>query len=120
MPTLTEGARTGEYLISDLGSLSRDVITIASGSGKLGPGRVLAKLSADGKYVPYDNVGTDGSETAKAVLYGPVDATSADVKAVGHTRLCEVKTALLDWGAVDAAGQTAGLADLAASFVIGR
>ncbi len=120
MATLTEGRHTGEHLISDLGSISRDVVTIASGSGKLAPGRVLSKLSAGGKYVPYDNVGTDGSEVAKAILYAAVDATSADVRAVVHSRLCEVKASLLDWGAVDGAGQTAGLADLAGSYVIGR
>lgn len=120
MPTLTEGKRAGEYLISDQGSLSRDVVTIASGSGALAPGRVLAKLTAGGKYVPYDNVGSDGSEVAKVILYAAVDATSADVRQTVHSRLCEVKTSLLDWGDVDGAGQTAGLADLAASFVIGR
>lgn len=120
MPMLTEGVRAGEYLISDLGSLSRDVVTIASGSGVLKPGRVLAKLSADGKYVPYDNVGSDGSEVAKAILYAGVDATSADVKQVAHTRLCEVKRSLLDWGAVDGAGQTAGLADMAGTHIIPR
>lgn len=121
MPVITEGARAGEHIISDQGSMSRDVLTIAAGAGKLEAGTVLAKLTATGKLAPYDNTGTDGTETAHCVLFGNVDATDADVRATVHSRLCEVQTSTLKWAAgVDAAGQTAGLGDLAAKFIISR
>ncbi len=35
-------------------------------------GVVLSKLTASGLYVPYDDVGTDGSETAACILFNTV------------------------------------------------
>ncbi|MGF7176989.1 head decoration protein [Azospirillum doebereinerae] len=122
MATFTEGMHAGEFLVSEAnGRLSRATITVASGAGKLQAGTVLATLTAGGKHVPYDNAGTDGSETAAAILYAGVDATAADVKATGIVRLAEVAAEALVWAdGLDAAGKTAGLADLAAAFVIAR
>lgn len=54
-------------------------VVIASGAGKLGCGTVLGQITASGKYVKVDSTNEDGSQTAKAVLAYPVDATSADV-----------------------------------------
>ena len=54
-------------------------VTIVSGSGALTRGTLLGKVSASGKYKPYNNANADGSETAKLVLAENVDATSADV-----------------------------------------
>ena len=51
---------------------------------------MLGKLAAGGKFVPSPETGTNGSETAVAVLVGSVDATSADVIAVAVTRHAEV------------------------------
>jgi hypothetical protein len=118
----TAGRRAGEFLVSEAnGSLSRDVITIASGSGVLAAGTVLSRLTANGQYTAYDNVGTDGTQTAAAVLYDAVDATSAAVVAVAIVRQAEVNAAELTWAAgVDAAGITAGIADLATAGIIAR
>lgn len=122
MAVINEGKRAGEFLISEAnGSLSRASITVASGAGILKPGTVLAKLTATGKYVAYDNVGSDGSEIAAAVLYAGVDATSADVAAVGIVRLAEVDANDLEWAAgLLTADKTAAYADLAVSHVIAR
>lgn len=121
MATLTEGAHTGDHIISDMGSISRDVMVLASGSGALEPGTVVARVTASGKLAPYDNAGTDGTEAAFGILFAAADATSADVRVVVHTRLTEVKTSALKWAdGLDGTGQTAGLADLAAKFIIAR
>lgn len=124
MSILTQGPNTGEYLINEAnGTLSREEITVTLGAGEsLASGRVLAKLTATSKYVPYDNAGTDGSEVAAAVLLTPLDGSVAggDFKATAHVRLCEVIADRLGWGSVDVTGQTAGKADLAAAYVIAR
>lgn len=90
MAILTEGRYAAEGLLSEANfHLSRDNITVASGEGKLPAGMVLAKLTTGGKYVPAKMTGTDGSQTAVAVLLYPVDATSADVVVAAITRDAE-------------------------------
>ena len=60
-------------------------ITIVSGSGQLVKGTVLGKVTASGKYAPYSNANSDGTETAKLILAeDPDDATSADVNSVAY------------------------------------
>lgn len=123
MATLTENLpHAGGYLISEgNGDISREVVTLASGNGVIRTGTVLAKLTATGKYVPYDNAGTDGSETAAAILWEERDTTDGDAKAVVTARHATVNKAELVWAAgVDATGITAGLADLAALSIIAR
>ena len=116
-----QGNYAGEFLVSEAnGRLSRDTVTIAAGQGKLHAVTVPAKLAAGVAYVAYDNAGTDGSETAAAILYAGVDATAA-VKATAIVRLAEVNANALVWasGLTDA-DKTTAAADLAASFLIVR
>ena len=122
MPTFTEPFRPYEVLISEApGTLSRESVTVVSGQGALSPGQVMAKITASGKYVKYDNVGSDGSEVAAAILLQAVDATSADADVVAVVRLAEVKIDALVWDSgVDGAGQTAGLVDLATDYIKAR
>lgn len=103
------------------GDLSRETLTIVSGSGKLFAGTVLGQITVGGKYKPYDNNNTDGSETAKAILVYDVDATSADVAAVCIVRLAEVWKARLVWAAtVLDAEKAPAYTELATSNVIAR
>lgn len=91
MANLVEGFHTGEYLVSEAdGSLSREEVTVTQTGTALVSGTVMAKLTATGKYVAYDDVGTDGSETAAGVLYTDCKAATGDRKAVVHVRNCEV------------------------------
>jgi hypothetical protein len=94
---VTETARNLAFLLTELpGTLSRDTITVASGSGKLKAGTALAKVTATSKYVPAVATGADGSQTAIAVLAYGVDATSADITdAVIIGNDAEVKNQLL-------------------------
>uniref|UniRef100_Q31HU6 Head decoration protein n=1 Tax=Hydrogenovibrio crunogenus (strain DSM 25203 / XCL-2) TaxID=317025 RepID=Q31HU6_HYDCU len=94
---LTEKNHAGEFILSEgNGHISREVITVVTGQADiLYPGQVLGKITASGKYTPYDVNATDGSETAAAVLYDKVDATAADVNAVAIVRLAELKELVL-------------------------
>ncbi len=63
-------------------------VVIASGAGKLVRGTVLGKITTGGKYKKVDSTSSDGSQTAKAILKYPVDATSADVVATVYWSGC--------------------------------
>ncbi len=115
MSTQTQGPRACEFLLSEApGTLSREEITIVSGSGVVEPGTVLAVVTATGKYAPYEDAAADGTETAAGVLIYQTDATSADQSAVAIVRLAEVIDAKL------IGSDTNGLADLAALNIIAR
>lgn len=102
MSTKTEGRHAAEFLISESpGYISRDKATITvAATTTLKAGTVLGRLSADGKYVPYDNSGGDGSESARAILFEEVsnaDGSPADVVATVINFGAEVRSASLEW-----------------------
>lgn len=120
MPTpYTEGTRTGEHVLSEAsGARSRENGTLAAGN--LAAGAVLA-LNATGDYVQLAPDAEDGTEIAKAVLYGAADASEAPQPVTVHVRACEVHGDLLDWPAgSDAAAVTKGTNDLVSRGVIVR
>jgi hypothetical protein len=85
MPTLTEGPHAGGFLVWEaLRDYCREVVTIAAGT--LEPGTVLGKITASGKYAAHDPAAADGSETAVAVLWDKVDASTGDAPAVALVR----------------------------------
>lgn len=124
MATLyTEGRHTGEFLLSEANfHRSRDNIVILSGSGILAPGTVLGKITASGKYKPSTATGSDGAETASAVLWSGVDATSADVPVAAITRDAEIKAFALSYDATvnDDTKKLAKRTQLAAAGLISR
>jgi head decoration protein D len=127
MDPLTEGQHTGEFILSESpGTISRDQVTVTVPTGRiLAAGHVLALLSATGKYVPYDNSGSDGSEAARGILYSELDnaagLSGTDITGVVVNFAAEVRKADLQWeSGVDAAGKTAAYADLAAFGVKAR
>lgn len=101
------GSRHG---IGECASVTLDKSTFTEGThypaGYFKSGIALAKITASGKYGPYDNAASDGRETLAGFLYAPVPAPTTDLDPVG---------AILDHGkvvaarlpvAVDAAGKT--------------
>ena len=103
------------------GDISRETIVIAATYGKLVAGTVLGKITASGKYRPYDNDNTDGSQTAAAILVYDVDATLVDVTTVGLVRFAEVWTNRLVWATSVANGEKApAYVELAAANVFVR
>jgi hypothetical protein len=97
--------------------------TLADGSTDFvaGDGFTITVAAGDLKYAPYDDDNVDGSETAAAIAYAGVDATSADQTVAAVVRNAEVKLSALQWAATnDATDKTNGLADLAAKNIIAR
>lgn len=126
MATKTEGRHTAEFLISEAnGYRSRDQVTVTvPANTTLKAGFVLAQLSATGKYVPYDNSGSDGSEEAAGVLFeelvndtgAPVDN---DVTVINSD--AEVRESDLEWAdGLSENDQAAGLVDLRAIGIKAR
>lgn len=126
MASLNERTYSGEFLISDLdgrGSRDEGIVTVGAGATML-PATVLGKITATGKYVPYDDRDTDGRETAVAILFGPTldnsdgGAPTDYPETVIVNWTAEVRKDLLQW--VEGASQANGLADLAALGIKGR
>ena len=78
-----ETRRAGSYLGESAAlNIINEEIIVASGAGVLKPGTVLGKITASGKYVLHDVGLSNGAQTAAAILFDTIDATSADAKAV--------------------------------------
>ena len=122
MATYTEPYRASEIILSEApGTLSRETVTIVSGTAAFSAGTVLGKITASGKYKPYDDDNADGSEVAAAIALEDIDASGADTMCSTLFRLAEYKADILQWvGTNDAGDKTAGLADLVAKNLIGR
>lgn len=123
--TLTEGKHTAEFLVSEAnGTRSRDTVTVTVGAATtLAPGTVLAQLSGSGKYVPYDNTGSDGSEVAAGILYAELAnaGAEADQDGVIVDADAEVRDADLVWAAgATADDKTVGKTDLRALGIKAR
>lgn len=123
MAAISEARHAGEFIMSEgNGHISREVVTVVSGAGALAAGTVLAKVTASGKYKASTATGSDGGQTAVAVLFAPVDATSADVSAVVIARDAEINGNLLayDSSVDDATKKAAKATQLAAVGIIVR
>ena len=116
----TEKTSPFEMILSEGESIARDKVTLISGQNLLA-GAVLGLITASGKYTAHDNAAADGSQNAAAVLLSDCNAAAADNTALVLSRLAEVKGDLLAWKAgISAPNKTAGIAALAAKFIIVR
>lgn len=123
MATLTEGMHEGEFI----GQLAMgigyhvDQVTVLSGQ-TLEAGAVVGKQTSGGKYVAYDNAGTDDGRRAVAgVLMADVDASGGDVATARVLRRgpAVINKNDLKWAAgVDASEQTAAIAEMLANLGI--
>lgn len=120
MPTFNEPIRPLEFLVSEAnGSISRERVTIAAAAPAMVAGTVVARLTG-GEWTLYNNAGSGGAEVAAGVLaYDAPDLATTQPGTV-IARHAEVKAAQLNWGANDAAGITAGIADLLALQILVR
>jgi Bacteriophage lambda head decoration protein D len=122
MTTFTEVVHPFEFLLSESpGQYSRDNATLVSGQN-LGAGSVLGKISASGKYAVYNNSGSDGTQTAVAILCEAVNASAADQPCAIISRDAEVKGSSLVWPSTGSptVDKPAGIVDLAAVGIIVR
>jgi hypothetical protein len=126
MTTFTEGRHAAEFVLSEAeGTRSRDNVTLEGGftdAGVLKAGTVLGKLTSGGKYVASPASGSDGSQTAVAVLLYPADLADGDVEAAVVSRDAEVNGNCLEYEAtVDTDNEKAAKAtQLAAVGIIVR
>lgn len=121
MTIKTEGPHRGGFLVSEAeGTRSREEITVLSGEN-LVAGAVLGQITVGGKFVAHDPLGSDGSEDAAGILYGPVDATDGDTKGVAIVRDAEVNEGEIVFeDDVDTDGRDAAIADLLALGIVMR
>lgn len=112
---LNSNPRLAEFVLSEAsGQRSRENIVVVQTGTEIKSGTVLGKITASGKYAPYSNVASNGTEVAAGVLYNYLPADTGDTKAVGFVRDCEVNRFALT--GLDAAGE----ADLVLKGVLVR
>ena len=79
MTTLIETTHPGGFLVWEaFRDYTRDIVTIASGAGKLEPGTVLGKITTGAKFTALAPGATNGSQNAAGILWDTVDASTAD------------------------------------------
>ena len=123
MPVLTEPPSMGDVLKYEVNpNYTREVITLLQGQ-PYPVGSVLGKITASGKYKLATSGGSDGAQTASAVLLYAVDATLADgvgiVVARGPAIVSRAELAF-DATVDDAAKITTKIGQLAAAGIIAR
>lgn len=98
-----ERMHAGEFLLSEAaGTLSREAINVAAGTA-LEPGQVLGLITESGEFAPYNPTAEDGSENARAILYGPLGESDVVRRGRAVVRLAEVSEAHLT--GLDPAGE---------------
>ena len=123
MPVLTEQPSMGDVLKYEVNpNYTREVVTLLAGM-PYPVGAVLGRITASGKYKLATSGGTDGAQTATAILLYAVDATLADAEGIVVARgPAIVSRAELAYDATvdDAAKITTKIGQLAAAGIIAR
>ncbi|RXR28952.1 head decoration protein [Sphingobium fluviale] len=87
----------------------------------VGDGFDITVTVATEKEVEYNPAGTDGSQIATGILYGAINATSADTRGVAYKRDCEHNADIVVWKTGITATQKAkGTSDLKRRGIILR
>ena len=108
MSVLTQPPTMGDVLKYELNpNFTRETVTLLAGTA-YPVGAVLGRITASGKYKLATSGGTDGAQTAAAVLLYASDATDGDVNAVVLLRGPAIlsKSALVFDASVDDAAKT--------------
>ena len=123
MPVLTQPSTMGDVLKYELNpNLSRETVTLAAGAA-YPVGAVLGRVTASGLYTLASDGGSDGAETARAVLLLPVDATLADTPGVVLARgpaIVSIAALVFDTSVDDDAKRATKHAELTALGIIPR
>lgn len=123
MAVLTQPPGMGDVLKYELNpNYTREVVTLLAGSN-YPVGAVLGKITASGKYTLSAATGSDGAETAAAVLLDAVDATLADATGIVLARGPAIvsRAGLVFDASVDDTTKTAAkITELASAGIIAR
>ena len=85
-----EPMHAGEFLLSEgAGNISRETINVAAGPA-LNPGQVLGLVTATGEFAPYAPAAEDGTQSAVAILYGPLGESDIVRRGRAVVRMAEV------------------------------
>lgn len=109
MTVLTQPPTMGDVLKYELNpNFTRETVTLLAGTA-YPVGAVLGRITANGKYKLATSGGSDGAQTAAAVLLYAVDATTADATAIILARGPSIvsKAALVFDATIDDAAKTA-------------
>ena len=88
--------RTGSFMVSESNhTRSRETVILTVPAGEtLSAGTVLGKISASGKYAPFDEDNGNGTEDVAGILYNTVvndDDAPVDVQVAAVVRDAEVR-----------------------------
>ncbi|MDF1621183.1 head decoration protein [Pseudothioclava nitratireducens] len=123
MSVLTQPPTMGDVLKYELNpNFTRETVTLLAGAS-YPVGAVLGRITASGKYKLATSGGTDGAQTAAAVLLYATDASAADAEAVVVVRgpaIVSKATLVFDASVDDAAKTAAKHAQLTALGIIPR
>jgi hypothetical protein len=123
MPVLTEPPSMGDVLKYEVNpNYTREVVTLLAGM-PYPVGAVLGRITASGKYKLATSGGSDGAQTASAVLLYAVDTTLADATGIVVARgPAIVSRAALAYDATvdDGAKITTKIGQLAAVGIVAR
>lgn len=105
MTALYNAPKLKPFVVSEASNQrSRDNVVVTAAGTEIPSGTVLGKVTASGKYVPYSNAASNGSEVAAGILYQSVPAgITGDVNAVIFNADCEVNRKELT--GLDSAGE---------------
>jgi hypothetical protein len=123
MTVLTEGKYPFEFLVSEApGTISRDTVTVTvPANTTIATAAVLGQVAATGKYIPYDEAVSDGSEDAAAILcVALVNATGAPVDMDGVVINFAAEVRRDDLVFEDGVDEDKAIADLAARGIKAR
>ena len=96
MPSVTDlKQHVKSFIISEAnGMQSRSRVTVKQTGAAIASGTLMAKWTtagADlGKWIPYNNAGSDGAGVCTGILYNHLNAATGDVTAVVFDKDCEV------------------------------
>jgi hypothetical protein len=123
MTVLTQPPTLGDILKYELNpNFTRETITLLAGTA-YPVGAVLGRITASGKYKLATSGGTDGAQTAAAVLLSAVDASGADGPGIVIARgpaIVSKAPLIFDTTVDDAAKTTTKHGQLAALGIIPR
>ena len=95
MTNKKEPIHAGEFLLSEgAGNISREAINVAAGPA-LNPGQLLGIVTITSEFAPYSPAAEDGSETAVAILFGPLGQSDVTRRGRAVVRLAEISEAHL-------------------------
>jgi hypothetical protein len=117
------GKYVGQGDVASAFSAGGLAFTLADGSTDFaaGDGFDITVSALVEKEVEYNPAGTDGSQIATGILYGAVNATSADTRGVAYKRDCEHNADIVKWKTGATTAQKAkGTADLKRRGIILR